>query len=287
MKFILEYIPLKAFMVLLGLLPRGTALKVGRGLGSLACRVMRSRYLVARQNILASFPGMSEDDVCRIVTGCWQNLGQSAAEIASLQSITKEKFFAIVDAKGLEHAQASHAKGKGFLMIGGHYGPWEFTSHIFAFSGIPTAAVARRIKNIHVDALVNYYRTIHGNEVMLSRNAVRNSMRALKDGKMVGILIDHRVMEGGLQVPFLGKPAYTTSLPAILALRLEIPVHFIRAWREGDKIKVEILPAMDFTGVPNSPEGIEKATRMMSRVFEDWVREKPENWLWIHNRWKT
>jgi len=286
-KYILEYIPLRIAVFILSILPRSIAMKIGKGAGSLACRLMTSRYRIARQNILEALPGTSENDVRGIVKGCWQNLGLTAAEIASLPSIDKEKFFSIVDAKGLEHAKASHAKGKGFLMIGGHYGPWEFTSHIFAFSGIPTAAVARRIKNPHVDELVNHYRTLHGNEVMLSKNAVRNSMRALKDGKMVGILIDHRVAEGGLQIPFLGKPAHTTSLPAILALRLQIPVHFIRAWREAGKIKVEILPAMDFTGVPNSPEGIDKATRRMSRVFEDWVREKPENWLWIHNRWKT
>jgi KDO2-lipid IV(A) lauroyltransferase len=221
------------------------------------------------------------------VTGCWQNLGQLAAEIANLPSLTKEKFFSIVDMKGIEHVQDSYAKGKGLLMICGHYGPWEFYLQSFALSGIPIEIVARRIKNPYVDALVTHYRTIHGTQIILSKNAARNTLRALKEGKMVGILIDHNVREGGLRIPFLGRMANTTSLPAILALRLGVPVHFIRGWREGEKIKSEILPAMNFAGVPNNPEGIEKVTQMMCKVFEDWIREKPENWFWIHNRWKN
>ena len=287
MKYILEYIPLRVAVFALSLLPRSIALKVGKAAGSLACLLMGKRLGLAISNIQAALPGTSEEKAREIVKGCWQNLGMSAADVASLPSVDKENFFTIVDAKGVEHVKASQAKGKGILMIGGHYGPWEFTSHVFAFSQIPMAAVARRIKNPYVDALLNHYRTLHGNTLIQARNAVRNTIRDLKEGKGVGILIDHRVAEGGLVVPFLGRPAHTTTMPAILALRLRAPVHFIRAWRQGGKIKLEITPEMDLSGVPNSPEGIEKATRMMNGVFEGWIREKPENWLWIHNRWKT
>jgi len=89
MKFILEFIPLKIAIFIMGLLPRSIALKIGKGAGSLACWIMKSRYRVARQNILASWPETTEEDVHRIVTGCWQNLGQLAAEIANLPSLTK------------------------------------------------------------------------------------------------------------------------------------------------------------------------------------------------------
>ena len=192
-----------------------------------------------------------------------------------------------MDMKGIEHVQDSYAKGKGLLMICGHYGPWEFYLQSFALSGIPIEIVARRIKNPYVDALVTHYRTIHGTQIILSKNAARNTLRALKEGKMVGILMDHHVREGGLTIPFLGRMANTTSLPALLALHLGVPVHFIRGWHEGEKIKMEILPAMNFAGISNSSEGIKKVTQMMNKVFEDWIREKPENWFWIHNRWKN
>jgi Kdo2-lipid IVA lauroyltransferase/acyltransferase len=104
---------------------------------------------------------------------------------------------------------------------------------------------------------------------------------------MVVVLMDHRVREGDLQVPFLGRPAYTTGFPAIVALKGEVPIHFMRCFREGNNVRVQFTPAMDFSDLPHGKEGILPATKKMNAVWENWIKEKPEPWLWIHNRWKN
>ena len=286
MRYILEYIPLRILIFVLGLFPRDISLKIGKALGTLACLCMRPRYRLARKNILESLPGVSEEKLRRIIIGCWQNLGASAAELSTLPSLSREQYLSCFETDGLEHLKKSHALGKGLILLAAHYGPWEFSGHLFPLNGIRTAAVARRIKNPYVDRLVNRFRSFYGNEVILAKNAVRNTMRALKEGKMVCILMDHRVTEGDLQIPFLGRPAHTTSLPAILALKLKIPIHPVRFWREGTTVKVQAMPAVNFRGIPDNKEGIKEATQKMNSILEDWIREKPENWLWIHNRWK-
>ena len=103
---------------------------------------------------------------------------------------------------------------------------------------------------------------------------------------LLAILIDQRVVEGGLQVPFFGRLAYTTALPALLALRYSIPVHPVHCWREGEKVKVQIDSAMDFADLTARTEHFIEATLRMNAKVEDWVRKRPQDWLWIHNRWK-
>ncbi|MBI3012740.1 MAG: lysophospholipid acyltransferase family protein [Elusimicrobia bacterium] len=152
--------------------------------------------------------------------------------------------------------------------------------------GFKMAVVARRVKNPYVNDMVTRFRSCSGTQVILARNAVRETIRWLKAGNVTTMLIDHRVMEGGLRVPFFGRPAYTSSLPAVLALRYSIPVHCARCWKDGDTIRLQFERKMDFSGLEQSQEGVAEATQRMNRVIEGWIRERPELWLWIHNRWK-
>jgi KDO2-lipid IV(A) lauroyltransferase len=171
--------------------------------------------------------------------------------------------------------------------VTGHFGAWELGARFWPAQGFRTAVVARRIKNPLVDAWVTGIRSSGGVRVIPAREAVRESVRWLKQGNLLGILIDHRVTEGGLKIDFFGRPAFTTALPAILALRYGVPVHPVHSWREKDKVKVHIAPAMDFSDLKSRDESITEAVSRMNKVVESWVRERPEAWLWIHNRWKT
>ena len=173
------------------------------------------------------------------------------------------------------------------MIVTAHYGAWEVGSKFWPSCGFETAVVARRVKNPLVDHFVTVIRSAHGVRVIHARDAVRQAIRWLKDGRLLAILIDHRVTEGGLMVPFFGRPASTTSLPAILALRYSIPVHMVRCWRQNAKVKIHIDPAIDFSDLSQNEEGILEATKRMSAVVEGWVRERPKDWLWIHNRWKV
>ncbi len=198
-----------------------------------------------------------------------------------------DELSSLTDSTGLEFVRQSYKKGKGVLIFTAHYGVWELGGKFWPESGFKTAVVARRIKNPYVNELVTHIREGSGAKVILARDAVRESIRWLKEGGLLAVLIDHRVTAGGLAIPFFGKPAYTTSLPAILALRYDIPIHPAYCIRDGKKFKVQIDPAMDFSDLKPTEEGIQEATLRMNKVVEGWIRQHPQAWLWIHDRWKV
>jgi KDO2-lipid IV(A) lauroyltransferase len=101
-----------------------------------------------------------------------------------------------------------------------------------------------------------------------------------------GLLFDQRITAGGLQVPFFGRPAHTTGMPALLALRMECPIVPLRSWRENGRITVEFLPPLEIEPGPATPERVEAVTRQLNDMLERWIKERPSQWLWIHNRWK-
>jgi KDO2-lipid IV(A) lauroyltransferase len=160
---------------------------------------------------------------------------------------------------------------------------WEWTPLFVAFSGIPMAAVARRMKNPLIDAFLTRVRSSHGVTMFLHKNAVREGLRWMKGGKALGLLIDQRITAGDASVPFFGRPARTTTMPALLAQRTGAAVHGIGARRESDRIVIEVDEAMDLT--PFNGDAV-AATGAMTARLETWVRRDPSSWLWMHNRWK-
>lgn len=271
----------------LALFPRKISLFLGKNMGRILYLLLPSRFNIARKNLIASFPEISEKKVKTIIKQCWENLGEGAADFVKMPKISKEELYSFVEPQGLVHLENSYQKGKGALIITAHYGAWELGAKFWPLSRFNTAVIARRVKNPYVNDLVTRIRSADGTKVILSRNGAREAIRWLRQGNLLAILIDHRVTEGSLQIPFLGRLASTTSLPGILALRYSIPVHPVHCWRQGSKIKIQISPAMDFSDLAQSEEGIFEAACRMNKVVEDWIKERPEAWLWIHNRWKT
>jgi len=285
-KFLIEYLFVRTIVSFIAFFSRTRAQAIGKMLGQFTNILLPSRFRIARKNLIESFPGISEERVKAIVEHCWENLGEGLGEFVKMPGMSKEELYSYVELEGLEGLHSSYRAGKGVLIFTAHYGAWELGSKFWPYSGFRTAVVARRIKNPYVDNLVTGVRSADGVKVILARDAVRESIRWLKQGNLLAVLIDHRVTEGGLQVPFFGRAASTTSLPALLALRYSIPVHPVHCWREGEKVKIHIAPAMDFSDLTQSQEDIFEATLRMNAIVEDWVRERPECWLWIHNRWK-
>ncbi len=285
-QYAVEYTGVRLLAGFLCLLPRREALEAGRAVGRILGRLMVSRGELARKNILNSLPGISQAQADLLVKQCWENLGAGAAEFVTTPGMSREEIFSFSEMDGIERLRKSYAEGKGVLMVTAHYGAWELGAKVWPMSGFKTAVVARRVKNPLVNRFVTRIRCCEGVRVLLAHDAVRESIRWLKQGNLLAVLIDHRVTEGGLKIPFFGRPAATTSMPAILALRYGIPVHMVHSWREGDRVKIHIAPPLDLSDLTASEADIAQATRRMNAVVEAWVRERPEAWLWIHNRWK-
>jgi KDO2-lipid IV(A) lauroyltransferase len=233
-----------------------------------------------------AFPGVSEERVEVWVRECWENLGQTLWEFTRLPALSKEDYHDLVRVEGVELLQRSHAVGRGVILFTAHYANWELATPFIPLAGVPLGAIARRMKNPYVNGFVTRTREAKDMRVFLHKNAVRESLRWLKQGNGLGILFDQRITDGGVSVPFFGRPAHTTTLPALLALRLGSPVHPIHCRREGDKLRIQVEPAMDLSRYQTNERDIVRATEDMTAVVERWVRECPPLWLWIHDRWK-
>jgi Kdo2-lipid IVA lauroyltransferase/acyltransferase len=267
----------------LGSLPAPLGPAVGSLLGRFLGAIAASRTRRASENLKAAFPDASADQINGWVRGMWDNLGRSVWEFSRMPALTPEAYFRRVKVEGLELLLASHAKGKGVVMFASHLGNWEWASLFMAFSGLPVGAVARRMKNPFFDDFITRLRSHHGVTVLPHKNAVREGLRWLKAGKCLGVLIDQRITAGGTRVPFFGRLAHTTTMPALLAHRTGSAVHGISSRREGESLIMTVHPAFDLDRFQGDAVA---ATAAMTADVESWVRRAPSNWLWIHNRWK-
>ncbi len=286
LRFFLEYLSLRGLHSLLGRLPAFPGRAVGRALGRVVGGVARKRTRVASENLALAFPEESAAQIRAWTRGVWSDLGAGIWEFARLGRLTAEEFKQEVRVIGGEHLRAAHAQGKGVVLFTGHLGNWEYASRAASLTGVPVSAIARRMKNPFVNDWITAERRRLGVNVLMHKNAVRESFRRLSSGEVIGLLFDQRITAGGLQVPFFGRPAHTTGLPAILALRLGCPVVPLRSWREKGRLTVEMEPPLPIEPGPSTPERVNAVTRQMTAVLERWVRERPTQWLWIHNRWK-
>lgn len=285
-RFFIEYLGLRFLYAILGRLPHFPGMAIGRGLGRLIGVLARSRTRLAEKNLARAFPHASLETVRAWTWGVWSELGAAVWEFTRLGHLRPDDFHKEVRVVGTEHLRAAHAQGKGVLLFTGHLGNWEYTSWATALTGLPTAVIARRMKNPFVNDWITEVRRRSGCEVMMHKNAVRESVRRLAAGGVVGLLFDQRITAGGLQVPFFGRPAHTTGMAALLALRLGCPLLPVRSWREKGQLTVEMESPLVIEPGPSTPERVDAVTRQMTEILERWVREHPTQWLWIHDRWK-
>ena len=280
----LEYGAARAFFAGMGLFPEGAGRRVGRALGRALGTLVRSRSRRAADNLRAAFPDASDDKIRDWVRRMWENLGEAAWEFSLIPALTSERYFRMVEVEGMPAVRDSFAKGKGVIFFAAHLTNWEWTTLFLSFSGFPMAAVARRMKNPFFDDFLTRVRSRHGITMFSHRSAVREGLRWVKQGKGLGVLVDQRITAGGVQVPFFGRPAFTTTMPALLALRTGAALHGVSVHRAGGKMLIRVHPALDLTPFGEDAAAV---TAAQTAQVESWIREDPAMWLWMHNRWKT
>jgi len=281
-RYFLEYLAFRGLFALLKAVPPSTGGALGRLIGRASGR--RTRLAVA--NMRAAFPSVSAAEAEDWARRLWTSLGLTAWEFARSSKQTAEDFRRSVTVEGVEHPRASAAAGKPLLFFTAHYANWELASWVVPLSGFPVSVIARRMKNPYVDAFVNRLRARFGAELIVHKNAVKESFRRLRNGRALGLLFDQRITAGGVKVPFLGREAHTTTLPAILALRAGAAAHPVHSRRRNGRLHFYFGPAVDLSGLTTKEEDVIKATEIMNREVEAWIRAEPSAWLWIHDRWK-
>ena len=286
----LEFIVVFLLVRGLGGLPRSWARRAGAGLGALAFMLTGRLRRTGERNLQIAYPESDAGWRSRVVRQLYRNLGFHLAEFCLMSRYTAESTRGMVRYAGLEHFLAARERGRGVLVVTGHLGLWELSSFYHSLMGYPMSMVIRRLDNPLVDRLVNSIRCLHGNTVLHKDDFARGLLGAMRRGETVGILMDTNMTPPqGVFVDFFGTPACTASGLARVAMRTEAAIlpGFL-TWREEEqKYVLEFGECLEFVSTDDDEQDIITNTQICTTAIERWIRRFPEQWLWVHRRWKT
>ncbi|HZI51370.1 MAG TPA: lysophospholipid acyltransferase family protein [Terriglobia bacterium] len=280
------YVLLKTF----GWLPRPAAYPAAEIVAALGFRLARRQRHAGIQNLQMALPGLTNDQRLAILRGSFSNLGRLLVEFSHFPYLNKHNIAELVDYDGFEHYQNAVARGKGVIFLTAHFGSWELSCFAHSLYGNPMKFVVREIDNNKVEGLIETYRGLAGNTPIDKRNASRDILRSLRNNETIGILVDQNTTrDEGVFVDFFGIPAATTPAVATLALRTGaavIPGFLI--W-DGNtrKHRLHFDPAVELITTGDPTRDIVENTRAFNGILENVIRRYPDQWLWIHRRWKT
>jgi Kdo2-lipid IVA lauroyltransferase/acyltransferase len=286
----LEYAAVWLLLKIFGALPRSVSRALAAAIARLLYMLLSQLRKTAEFNLRLAFPDWSDAQRHAVTRGMLRNLGWMAAEFARLPRYTKENIERYVILDGHENFLEGQRRGKGVLYLTGHIGAWELSSFAHALYGFPLHYMARPLDNPLIDALVNRYRCLSGNEPIFKNESARVLLRILHGKGTVGILADQNTMrEEGVFVDFFGKSACTTTGLARVALHTDAAVVPGYCWWDARlrKYRLRFEPPVELIRTGDTDRDIFENTQRFARVIEDVIRKHPEQWVWIHARWKT
>jgi KDO2-lipid IV(A) lauroyltransferase len=259
------------------------------GLFGLFYRLSPRYRLIAFHNLKQAFPEKDTNEILNIIKGVYRTMGIVTADFFEIPSLTRENIGNWVEVRGLDNCTRALEKNKGLLMFGAHFGNWELEAIVVSLILKPVDVIYRPLDNPLLDNLVAQVRTATGNTPVPKERAMRQILRSIKNNGILGILIDQNVAwQEGVFVDFFGRPACTTDGLALLALHTEapvIPAYIVRL--ENGKYRLIIGEEMKIIRTGKKSADILNNTQNFTKVIEDTVRKYPDQWLWVHHRWKT
>ena len=274
----------------LAVLPLRWSMKAGEILGLLLFSLWGSRRRIAVENLeesvscgALSVPEPAE----KIIRDNFKNLGRSFIEVIRIYYGSGKPILDSVVMEGVENYNAAKSKNRGVLIITGHCGNWELMALTSGMKYSDVSLVARPINNPFLNTLIEKVRRRYGNRVIYKKGALKPIMQALKKNGVVGILMDQAVIpDEGYVIDFLGRGAWTTKMPALIARKTGAAVlpAFIHRTEKGHKIT--IYPEIELSPGDDMENAVKEDTVNFSRFIEEYIKEHPSEWLWIHRRWK-
>jgi Kdo2-lipid IVA lauroyltransferase/acyltransferase len=286
----LEYAAAWPFIKILGILPRPLARAFAIAISQLVYLFHARLRQVGMRNLEMAFPEKSEKERKRILRSEFTSLGRQLAELCQFPRYTLENVDDVVVYEQLENYERAYERGKGVLFLTAHFGGWELSAFAHSLHGHRVNIVMRPMDNPYLDGMLQSYRTMHGNKVVPKDDFVRGLLAAMKAGETVGILMDTNMTPPqGVFVDFFGIPACTASGLARIALRTDAAVvPGFTIWDESlGKYCLRFDPALELVRTGDLEADIITNTQKFTHVIEEYVRKYPEQWLWVHRRWKT
>lgn len=274
------------------MLPRSLALTVGLTVGRLGYLMPGKLQKTGMRNLEIAFPEMPEAERRQLLRGCYESLGRLLGEFSQLPRATPEKLRQIIeyDEVGLAHLREAEKNKRGVIFLTGHLGVWEL--HSFGWSALeyPLSFLVRPLDNPRVEEMIEAVRTRFGNRAIDKQSAARQALRVLREGGTLGILSDLNTQtREGVFVPFFGKLACTTAGIATLALKTDaVVIPTCAIWnKERKRYFFHGDPPVALVRTGDHQKDVELNTANFAAAVERMVRLYPDQWLWIHKRWKT
>lgn len=254
------------------------------GFGGFMARSIGPRLAASRKalrNLDLAFPEKSEAEKRKIVAEMWDNMGRVFAEYPHLRRIQKN-----VEMVGGEYIAQMRDDGKPGIFIGGHLANWEVMPVMAKHLGLPLLLIYRVPNNYWIERLLRHARNSGAEgHIPKSSQGARDMFRALKQGRHLGILVDQKLSEG-IPVPFFGHDAMTAPFAAQLAIRFDCPIVLSRMERLGGaRFRMTLSPMPELRRSGDEAADVRLIMKTVNALLEQWIRERPGQWLWLHRRW--
>jgi KDO2-lipid IV(A) lauroyltransferase len=286
----LQYAAAFTLLKTFGWLPRFAAYPAAEIVAALGFHLAKRQRQAGNQNLRMAMPALGDAERLRILRGSFSNLGRLLVEFSHFPYLDKRNVRDLVVYEGIEHFQNAVARGKGVIFLTAHFGAWELSCFAHSLYGNPMKFVVREIDNSRVEKLIESYRGLAGNTPIDKRHASRDILKALRNNETIGILVDQNTTrDEGVFADFFGIPAATTPAVATLALRTDAAVipGFLIWDASTRKHHLRLAPRVELVSTGDATRDILDNTRAFNLIIENMIRQYPDQWLWIHRRWKT
>ena len=288
-----EYIVVVVLLRILALLPYRIASDTGGYIGRLGYLLDKRHRNVALENLARAFPRRGKEDIARIAQKVFENLGRSVAEFVHIASHPPDSIKRMLNKwviiEGQDYVNNAIMNNKGLIYLGAHFGNWELLGQVLSTNKCAFNVIARPIDNHRLNRIIISLRSVLGAKVLSKKGVLRDTLRVLKKGGAVGILLDQNSSkEEGVFVDYFGQPAATNKGLALIAMKSGasvIPVFIVR--EDTYRHRVFYLPEIEIKRTDNLESDVLTYTQEFTSIIESFVRDHPEQWFWMHRRWKT
>lgn len=280
---------LKIAIWIFRIIPLSVRRTIAIALARLGYYLLLKHKLIVVHNLTRAFPEKSPDEILKIAKASYASFALVVAEFSGIPYMNKDNLCQWINLKGLDHYTEARRKGKGVLLFSAHFGNWEIGNAALAITTKPLIFIYRILDSPFLEEGITYVRATCGNISMDKKNAMLPMIRALKKGETINLLIDQNVaVYDGIFVNFFGRPSCTTSGLALLAMHTGAPVLPVFTTRQPDgKYVLEIGPEVSVACSGNRDADVLENTQTFTKIIEDHIRKYPEQWFWLHQRWKT
>lgn len=288
-----QYIAAVILVRLLSLLPYRIASDTGGLIGRLGYHLDERHRNIALENLARAFPGRDKEDLVIIARKVFENLGRSAAEFVHAAGNSPASVKALINKRitveGQHYLNNAIMNNRGVLFLSAHFGNWELLGSVISDNMSALNVIARPIDNRRIDSLITSLRSVMGAKVLPKKGGLRDALRALKNGGAVAILLDQNTArEEGVFVDYFLQPAATNRGLALIALKsgaAVVPVFIVR--ENTYSHRVIYMPEVEIKRSDDLERDVVTYTQKFTNIIETIVREHPEQWFWMHRRWKT